>query len=453
LASAPFFSNGEVRMKRTTAIIILSFILAGCSAHAQNPAAQVVPSYAQSVASSLSVPGTLNGKSVKHVVIIMLENRSFDSYFGTYPGANGIPANPNCNPDPQTSQCILPFHNTNLVNYGGPHDPGSMNKDIDGGLLDGFIKSAEEQPHWIDPQPDDVMGYHTCAELPLYCQYAQQYTLADNHFAATNSWSVMAHLYLVSGWSAQCPSSDPMSCVSNNDVSPGTDDYAWTDITWLLHSHGISWGYFVYGRNVGPVGPLYDGGDDEDDQADAGPAGFTVPTQWNPLPGFDDVRADGQLQNVQKGSNFLDMAASGTLPAVSWIIPGFVHSDHPANPVNVAQVFVKKQVDAALSGPEGSSTLVLLTWDEWGGFYDHVVPPMVDAGGYGFRTPLLIIGSMVKSNHIDHQLLTSDSYLKLIEDLFLGSARLDANDGRPDSRPDVREIAPGLGDIRNDLTR
>lgn len=432
-------------MIRINAIFILSLLVAGCSGQAQNAAA-VLPTHS-SIASAAAGPSVSKGSSVKHVVILMLENRSFDSYFGTYPGVNGIPSNPNCNPDPQTSQCILPFHNTSLVNYGGPHDPGSMKKDIDGGLLDGFIRSAEEQPHWIDPSPDDVMGYHTCAELPLYCQYAAQYTLADNHFAATNSWSVMAHLYLVSGWSAKCATSDPMSCVSNNDVGPG--EFAWTDITWLLHSHGISWGYFVYGRSPGQVGPLYDGGDDEA----PGPDSFTVPSQWNPLPGFDDVRADGELQNVQRGSNFTDLAAAGTLPAVSWVIPGFVHSDHPANPVDVAQVWVKKQVDAALSGPEGSSTLVLVTWDEWGGFYDHVIPPVVDTGGYGFRTPLLIIGSMVKSGHIDHQLLTSDSYLKLIEDLFLGSARLDANDGRPDSRPDVREIAPGLGDIRNDLTR
>jgi len=435
-------------MKTIHGILVLSLLVfvAGCSGQS-SPGNGVLPTH-----SGGGGGGGAPGSSVKHVVVIMLENRSFDSYFGKYPGVNGIPSNAPCNPDPQSGQCIYPFHNKNLINYGGPHDPGAMNQDLDGGKLDGFIASAETQPHYIDPQPDDVMGYHTCAELPLYCQYASQYTLADNHFAATSSWSVMAHLYLVSGWSAQCPSSDPMSCVSSNDVSPGTDDYAWTDITWLLHSHGISWGYFVYGKTPGQIGPRYDGGDDEA-QGEAGPS-LTVPTQWDPLPGFDDVRADGQLQNIQAGPNFLAAAAAGTLPSVSWIIPSFVRSDHPANPVGKAQAWVKTQVDAALNGPEGSSTLVLLTWDEWGGFYDHVIPPVVDTGGYGFRTPLLIIGQMVKPGYIDHQLLTSDSYLKLIEDLFLGSARIDpSNDGRPDSRPDVREVAPGLGDIRNDLTR
>ena len=401
--------------------------------------------------SPTSSPG--GGASVKHVVIIEMENRSFDHYFGTYPGVNGIPANPNCNPDPQTSQCIYPFHQTDPVNYGGPHDPGAMGTDLDGGKLDGFIISAETQPQKIDPRPDDVMGYHTCADIPVYCQYAAQGTLADNHFAATSAWSVMAHLYLVSGWSANCPTTDPMSCVSSNDVNYTTDNYSWTDITWLLHSHGVSWGYFMYGRvpvpPEEPVGPVYDGGDDEN----PGPNAFLRPTAWDPLPGFLDVRLDGELQNVRPGTDFAAMAASGTLPTVSWLIPSFVRSDHPSAPISKGQTWVQNQVNEVLSGPEASSTLILLTWDEWGGFYDHVIPPVVDYGGYGFRTPLILLGPMVKQGFIDHQLLTSDSYLRLIEDLYLGSARIDANDGRPDSRPDVREIVPGLGDLRFDLTR
>jgi phospholipase C len=431
-------------MKNISGFLLLSFLIAGCAGHDQ----ALLPTHTQGSAAHASGPVGMLGSSIKHVVVIELENRSFDSYFGTYPGVNGIPKHPNCNPDPQDGKCYLPFHNRVMINYGGPHGPDAMATDIDGGLLDGFIRSAEQQPHNIDPQPHDVMGYHTCRELPQWCAYAAQYTIADNHFAATNSWSVMAHLYLVSGWSAKCTSSDPMSCVSSNDAVPGVDDYAWTDITWLLHSHGISWGYFIYG-SPHQLGPRYDGGDDEM----PGPDGFTVATQWNPLPGFEDVRADGQLQNVQDGDRYLSKAAAGTLPTVSWVIPPFLKSDHPSNSVALAQTWTKKQVDAALNGPDGSSTLILVTWDEWGGFYDHVIPPVIDAGGYGFRTPLILIGPMVKSGFIDHQLLTSDSYLKLIEDLFLGSARIDSNDGRPDSRPDVREKVPGLGDIRNDLRR
>ena len=120
---------------------------------------------------------------IAHVVIIEMENRSFDSYFGTFPGVNGIPKDARCNPDPQTSKCILPFHDASLENYGGPHDVDAMRVDLDGGKLNGFIRAAEEQPKTVDPYPDEVMGYHTCAEIPVYCAYASEYTLADDHFA------------------------------------------------------------------------------------------------------------------------------------------------------------------------------------------------------------------------------------------------------------------------------
>jgi len=441
-------------MTRTTiaamAAASVALSLCACGGGGSSAVQSVNPGSHHSPSPSPSPSATPGGSSVKHVVIIEMENRSFDSYFGTYPGVNGIPSNPNCNPDPQSGQCLLPTHNPNPVNYGGPHDPGSMNTDIDGGKLDGFIIAAETQPHKIDPQPDDVMGYHTCADIPVYCQYAAGGTLADNHFAATLAWSVMAHLYLVSGWSAECTSDDPMSCVTSNNVNYTQDKYSWTDITWILHSHGVSWGYFVYGKvPIPPSGPRDTGGDDED----PGPITFLRPSAWNPLPGFEDVRSDGEMNNVQPGANFSALAASGTLPAVSWLIPPFELSDHPPAPITKGQKWAQHQINDILNGPDASSTLILLTWDEWGGFYDHVVPPVVDAGGYGFRTPLILIGPMVKKGYIDHQLLTSDAYLKLIEDLFLGSARLDANDGRPDSRPDVRERAPGLGDLRFDLTR
>jgi phospholipase C len=389
---------------------------------------------------------------IQHIVIIELENRSFDSYFGTYPGVNGIPPNPNCNPDPKSGQCILPWHNTSLINYGGPHSTSDMFNDIDGGKLDGFVKSAEAGfGGFEDPSPDDVMGYHTCAEIPVYCNVAAANTLADNHFAASNTWSAIAHLYLVSAWSAKCVSSDPMSCTYSGNVSFGADDLAWTDITWLLHKHNVSWKYYAFKLSGnGQLGPFNRQNDGEEPGESLG-SGPPV-TDWNPLPDFDDVAQDGELGNIVPGGNFPLDAKAGLLPSVAWVTPGFADSDHPAESIKGGQTFVTDMLRALDKGPDASSTIVLLTWDEWGGFYDHVIPIQIDQGGYGFRTPLIIIGPMVKHGFIDHQLLTSDSYLKLIEDRFLGGDRLDPQtDGRPDSRPDVRETQPGLGDIVNDL--
>src|SRR5438128_1067695 len=105
-----------------------------------------------------------------------------------------------------------------------------------------------------------------------------------------------------------------------------------------------------------------------------------------------------------------------------------------------------------MKGPEWKSTAIFLAWDDWGGFYDHVVPPTIDGLGYGLRVPGLVISPYAKAGYIDHQTLSFDAYLKFIEDDFLGGQRLDpATDGRPDPRPSVREAAPILGDLAADF--
>jgi len=389
--------------------------------------------------------------SVRHIVIIEMENRSFDHYFGTYPGVNGLPSPLPCNPDPQkNNRCIKAFHDTTLRNYGGPHGYGAFGTDLDHGKLDGFIRSAEHSDSkFPDPDPDEVMGFHTCSEIPVYCNLAQHGVLADNTFAATLSWSTMAHLFLVSAWSASCSvHDDPMSCVPDNKVNVRTSpppDYAWTDVTWLLHAAGVSWGYYVYNKGA-PELPWNGDGEAPDLNI------YSKIGMWNPLPGFDDVADDGELSNIQPGESFDAAATSGTIPSVAWIVPSFDFSDHPTANISRGQAFVKSVVDEIEAGPDAGSTLIILNWDEWGGFYDHVVPPMMKDGmGYGFRVPLILYGPMVKAGTIDHQLLSSDAYLKLIEDQFLGGRRIDGNDGRADSRPGVREDTPGLGDLSNDL--
>jgi phospholipase C len=105
-----------------------------------------------------------------------------------------------------------------------------------------------------------------------------------------------------------------------------------------------------------------------------------------------------------------------------------------------------------MQGPDWDSTAIFLTWDDWGGFYDHVEPPRVDENGYGMRVPGLLMSPYAKEGYIDHQTLTFDAYLKFIEDRFLGGQRLDPKtDGRPDSRPTVREDVPILGDLRREF--
>ncbi len=402
---------------------------------------------------------------IQHVIVIMQENRSFDSYFGTYPGADGIPMQNGvpsvCVNDPKSGQCIKPFHDPRDVNQGGPHSAANAAKDIDSGKMDGFVQQAEQARGAACKSPDapgctggqqdlDSMGYHDAREIPNYWAYAKNFVLQDRMFEPNASWSLPQHLFMVSGWSAKCATpGDPMSCVNALDGPSGLDtsknDYAWTDLTYLLHKANISWGYYL-SEGSEP--------DCEDDAMVCQPHGLkaAVPGIWNPLPAFDTVKDDKQLGNIQTLDKYIAAAKSGTLPAVSWIVPENAVSEHPPARVSMGQAYVTGLINAAMQGPEWTSTAIFLSWDDWGGFYDHVTPPTVDQNGYGLRVPGLVISPYAKQGYIDHQTLSHDAYLKFIEDDFLSGHRIDPKtDGRPDPRPTVREVASQLGNLVNDF--
>ena len=213
-----------------------------------------------------------------------------------------------------------------------------------------------------------------------------------------------------------------------------------------LHQYGVSWGYYVF-QGTEP--------DCESDSAmTCAPVqqGPKTPGIWNPLPSFTDVTQDGQLGNIQSLSNFFTAAKSGTLPAVSWIDPNGTVSEHPTALVSAGQTYVTGLVNAIMQSPDWDSTAIFLSWDDWGGFYDHVVPPVADENGYGLRVPGIVISPYAKIGMIDPQTLSHDAYNKFIEDDFLDGQRLDpATDGRPDPRPDVREDSPILGNLVSDF--
>jgi phospholipase C len=414
---------------------------------------------------------------IKHVVIIMQENRSFDQYFGTFPGADGIPGlaeNPGsvpCLPDPLNGGCAKSFHDTNDKNFGGPHGATDATTDMDcanpaartGCKMDGFVGQAEKglsctsndpscSPCTVNSQAQciDAMGYHDSGEIPNYWAYARNFVLQDHMYEPTASWSLPQHLYQVSEWSAFCTDpNNPFSCANalqNPNPSDGLPHYAWTDMTYLLHQDGVSWAYYVF-QGTEP--------DCEEDSAmTCAPVqqGPQTPGIWNPLPSFTDVAQDGQLGNIQSLSNFFAAAKSGTLPAVSWIDPNGKVSEHPTALVSAGQTYVTGLVNAIMASPDWSSTAIFLSWDDWGGFYDHVVPPLADANGYGPRVPGIVISPYARTGMIDSQTLSHDAYNKFIEDDFLGGRRLDpATDGRPDPRPDVPENNLLLGDLTADF--
>ena len=156
------------------------------------------------------------------------------------------------------------------------------------------------------------------------------------------------------------------------------------------------------------------------------------------LPGFTDVHTDRQLSNIRPLTAFMARARAGTLPQVSWILPDGRDSEHPPALVSTGQAYVTRIINAVMRSGDWKSSAIFLAWDDWGGFYDHMNPDrvQVDPRGYGIRVPALVISPYARRGVIDHQTLSSDAYLKFIEDDFLGGARLNpATDGRPDSRP------------------
>jgi phospholipase C len=222
--------------------------------------------------------------------------------------------------------------------------------------------------------------------------------------------------------------------------------YAWTDLTYLLHKRGISWGYYVL------EGTEPDCRDDDEKDCLPVSQNAKTPGIWNPLPYFDTVRNDGELRNIQSVGNFLAQARGGNLPAVSWIVPSGDVSEHPPSLVTKGQTFVTHLINAVMSGPNWKDCAIFLSWDDWGGFYDHVVPVTVDQNGHGLRVPGLVVSPYARRGFIDRQTLSFDGYVKFIEDDFLDGQRLDPkSDGRPDPRPGVREQSPLLGDLRLDF--
>jgi phospholipase C len=414
---------------------------------------------------------------IKHVVIIMQENRSFDSYFGTFPGADGIPRHV-CVPDPMHGGCVRPFHDSSDLNYGGPHAARDAQADVNRGAMNGFVGQAEEGMGCSSTNPNcsacrsgsssgtphhqcvDVMGYHDAREIPNYWTYAKRFVLQDHMFSPVASWSLPAHLYMVSEWSARCANAlDPASCHSARE-SPNSDSvhnrpgnpsgrqlvYAWTDITYLLHKNGISWRYYI------------DPGSQPDCDNNAAMTcasvaqGPKTPGIWNPLPSFTDVWQDGQRNNIKPLSSFYGAAKHGKLAAVSWVVPNEAVSEHPTALVSTGQAYVTGVINAIMRSPDWNSTAIFLSWDDWGGFYDHVVPPAVDSLGYGLRVPGILISPYARKGFIDHQTLSHDAYNKFIEDDFMNGQRLNPkNDGRPDPRPDVRENEPMLGNLIRDF--
>ena len=307
---------------------------------------------------------------IEHVILIVQENHSFDNYFGTYPGADGLP-------DGITVEGVAPFHLPSPISRNMPHGRSTARSAVDEGEMDRFVSAERSR---------DTMGYYDGSDIPNYWAYARHFALADRFFSSAMGPSLPNHIYCVAATSE--------GVTTNLDRPPG-EGFTFPSLPESLQAAGISWKCYVGGKD---------------------PMAFSA---LNPLAGFRSIRRDPSLKArmVRTASLFRDLR-DGSLPSVSWVFPSPEESEHPLSDVQVGMWYVTEVVNAVMKSPYWPNTVVVVTWDEYGGFFDHVAPPRVDEAGFGPRVPALVISAYARAGAVDHTSYDFASVLRLIEDTF-----------------------------------
>lgn len=362
-------------------------------------------------------PSNASFGKIKHIVFIIKENRSFDSYFGTFPGANGATTG-----KLHTGQVITLGHTPDPPKHDMGHEWTDNHGDVDGGLMDRF-----DQELTCSVNGDlQCMSQLYQSDIPNYWTYAQNYSLADEAFSSVESGSYPAHLAMVAGsalnvldnprssakaqWGCDAISGSNVAYMqSNNVVSSEFPCFTDTTLGDLADAAGVSWK--AYSALAGQSGYIY-----------------------NPYRSFSNIfyGADWGTKVVPI-SNFVTDALAGQLPAISWLTPPSPQTDHPPNGACAGENWTVQQINAIMQGPaaQWNSTVVVLTWDDFGGLYDHVPPPYRDQFGLGIRVPFMIISPWAVRG-VYHTEIEFASVLRFMEETFalpsLGGVDTIAND-------------------------
>jgi phospholipase C len=359
--------------------------------------------------------------AIQHIVFIVKENRSFDNYFGTFPGAYGATT-----AVISTGQVIPLGHTPDVAPRDLDHSWGYAITAMDSGKMDKFDLT------YTSSYPCNVNGDYLCftqltqQDIPNYFTYAQNFVLADQMFSSIHGPSFPNHLYTVAAQSGGA---------ADNPLPPpnwGCDAAAGASVS-IIDTQG----------NLTSQFPCFDFQTLADSLSDAGITWrFYAPSLgqpgygWNPLDAIDHIRNTSVwTTNVAPESQFILDAQNGQLPAVSWLVPLHPMSDHPVVSSCGGENWTVEQINAVMQGPLWNSTAIFITWDEFGGFYDHVYPPLPDQYGLGLRVPLIIISPYAKAGYISHTTYEFSSFLKFAEERF-GLAPLTERDSAANDMTD-----------------
>ena len=373
------------------------------------------------------------GQPIKHIVFFIKENRTFDNYFGTYPGANGATK------ALDSAGHFVPLRHESDQIPDINHSSQSALMAYDQGKMDHFdqIKLNKKTPNKNtgqqnasssngDPYANNSLTQMYQSDIPNYWTYAQNYVLGDNMFSSLLGPSFPNHLYTIaaqSGGVINNPTTDKnvgtlkhstkgWGCdVSQQQVSVKSSggtmslQEACFDFKTLadeLDAKGLSWRYYA---------------------PSSGEPGYI----WSTFDAIKHVRYGKDWHYVVPIQQFMSDAATGNLPVVSWVVTPSDVSEHAPASVCSGENWTVQMFNALMHGSDWSSTAVFLTWDDFGGFYDHVAPQQIDGYGLGFRVPLIVISPYAKKGYIDHTQYEFSSMLRFAEDT-LGLATLTSRD-------------------------
>jgi phospholipase C len=372
---------------------------------------------------------------IKHIVFILKENRSFDGYFGALPGVNGA-TSATCWQNGGGTRTIDPLPITpDPMPQDISHSPSSFVQAYHGGAMNGFCHEYGAVDTKTGQDLADTQMHRE--QIPNYWSYAEHYGIGDNMFASWRGASFANNIFMLAGQAGRYDPSLGYRTVSGLPLSPSTkplyswgcDDPADTTVQMLGVDGSTSYHYPCFSfatlpslldRYQLPWRFYADEGHFQFIHASPNAFGYLRCPDATVYP---CAKSPYWNQHVPPSKQIFTDAAANNLPAVSWYLP--FQTEHPPKTACAGESSTVTLLNALMQSPEWSSTAVVVIWDEWGGFYDHVRPPTAAGSNtnvsYGFRVPLLVISPWVKSGtladggRVGHSFFAHPSLLRFVE--------------------------------------
>jgi len=352
--------------------------------------------------SSTELPATQS--QVQRIIVVILQNNSFDHLFGTFPGANGIqPGVPGYTQADASGKTVQPFLLTDL----------SPSNYTEGRKIDLQMVDNNQMDKFAFYNGDQTMGYYdgTTPGISKLWSYAQQFALADNYFQSVMGEAPSNQLYMVAAddnglFQQVQPAFGPC-----NPPDKFAQPYTFPNVGDQLSQKTIPWA--VYQENY-PTCGLFN-------------------PEHDPFQYFTSTNNTTHIQNL---SQFNTQLANGTLPPVSFIVPGPGHDLHPGSAIVPAANFLDQFIQQVQASSVWPNVAIVITFDTGGGWYDHVPPHVLDSQGLGFRVPLLVISPLAKKGYISHVQMDHVSILKFIQ----WNWGLPSLNSRNDASTDIRDM-------------